>query len=91
VKQIRLCWTAQVSHIKHEIQTTADWTVLTPYLRRDYEIMVRAGNEVFGAGTHWIEERDTPQADIRRSTPRHNPLHEGAGIRCEDAAQSEAA
>lgn len=52
MKQIRLCWTAQVSHLKHEIQTAADWTLATPYLREDYEIMARAGNEVFGEGTH---------------------------------------
>lgn len=70
VKQIRLCWTARVSHLKHEIQTTANWTLATPYLRRDYEIMVQAGNEVFGNGTHWIEERDMPEQENDPSTQR---------------------
>ncbi|MDP9877300.1 hypothetical protein J2W25_001607 [Variovorax boronicumulans] len=63
MKQIRLCWTSHVSHLKHEIQNTAEWTFATPYLRQDYEIMARAGNEIFGAGTHWIEERDAPDGD----------------------------
>ena len=63
MKQIRLCWTTQVSHLKHEIQTTAEWTPTTPHLRQDYEIMVRAGNEVFGPGTHWIEELEAPDCD----------------------------
>jgi hypothetical protein len=31
---------------------------LTPENRSDLEIIVHAGNEVAGAGTHWIVERE---------------------------------
>ncbi|MET3493361.1 hypothetical protein [Variovorax boronicumulans] len=53
----------EVSHLKHQIQAAASWAPETPALRRDLEIMAEVGNEVFGAGTHWIEERTCPPAD----------------------------
>ena len=34
VKQSRPCWTAQVSHLKHETQTAAEQALATPYLRQ---------------------------------------------------------
>jgi hypothetical protein len=60
MRQIRLCRTANVCHLTHEIRQTAEWAFAAPSLRQDYEIMARTGNEVFGAGTHWIEERKAP-------------------------------
>jgi hypothetical protein len=57
MKEIRLGWAIEVSHLKHQIQAAASWRRETSALRRDLEIMVEVGNEVFGKGTHWIEER----------------------------------
>lgn len=34
------------------------WFPDTPENRRDLEIIVDAGNEVAGAGSHWLEERE---------------------------------
>ncbi len=62
MKEIRLCWSCEVSHEKHEIQTTSIWQPSSPALLRDFEIMVEAGNELYGAGTHWVEEREMPGA-----------------------------
>jgi hypothetical protein len=58
MKEIRLCWSSMVSHLKHEIQPTANWQPRSNDLRLDYEIIARAGNEVYGPETHWIEERE---------------------------------
>ncbi|TSD59062.1 hypothetical protein FFI97_001650 [Variovorax sp. KBS0712] len=60
MKEIRLGWAREVSHLKHQIQAAASWKPETPVLRRDLEIMAEVGNEVFGDGTHWIEERSFP-------------------------------
>ena len=34
------------------------WFPDTPQSRRDMEIIVEAGNEAAGEGTHWLEERE---------------------------------
>lgn len=60
MKEIRLGWSLEVSHLKHQIQAAASWKPDTAALRRDLEIMAEVGNEVFGEGTHWIEERTVP-------------------------------
>jgi hypothetical protein len=41
-------WSLDVSHLKHQIQAAASWRPETALLRRDLEIMVQVGNEVFG-------------------------------------------
>lgn len=57
MKEIRLGWAIEVSHLKHQMQAAASWKPETPTLRHDLEIMVEVCNDVFGEGTHWIEER----------------------------------
>ncbi len=34
------------------------WHPDTPEFRGDLQIVVESGNEAYGPGTHWIEERD---------------------------------
>jgi hypothetical protein len=34
------------------------WTADSPAVRRDLLIVVEAGNEVAGEGSHWLEERE---------------------------------
>jgi hypothetical protein len=36
-----------------------EWFPDTPEVRRDLRIVVEAGWEVAGTGTHWIEQRET--------------------------------
>jgi hypothetical protein len=47
----------------HESQAGAPtdggvWFPDSPDVRRDLEIIADSGNEVAGAGTHWLEERE---------------------------------
>ncbi len=57
MKEIRVCWAAHVVHHDDEVRKGGLWTPATPEFRRDMETIVEVGNEVYGAGTHWIEER----------------------------------
>lgn len=34
------------------------WAAATPERRRALQAMVDAGNQLYGAGSHWTEERD---------------------------------
>lgn len=55
--QTRICWTAEVGRLKRESRTSSQWAELGDSMRENYEVMSKAGNEVFGHGSHWIEER----------------------------------
>lgn len=59
--QMRLCWSASVSHVAHDIARTNVWQTMSAIERFDLEIMMRAGNEVYGPNTHWIELRQYPE------------------------------
>lgn len=34
------------------------WTPATEEARRDFQIVAEADNEIYGASSHWVEERD---------------------------------
>jgi hypothetical protein len=70
MKEIRLCWSARISHLKHEIQATATWQPLPKDLRLDYEIIAQAGNKVYGPGTHWSRSVWHRGAWLQRFTDR---------------------
>lgn len=55
--EMRLCWSAGVLHSAHDIARTNEWQPFSEVERLDLDIMMRAGNEVYGPGTHWIELR----------------------------------
>ena len=56
--EMRLCWSNSISHTAHDISLTNEWQPHFPGEHFDLEIMRRAGNEVYGPGTHWIELRN---------------------------------
>ncbi len=58
MKEIRLCWAAHVVHHEDELKDGGLWTPATEDARRDYQIVADAGNEVYGPGSHWVEERE---------------------------------
>lgn len=60
--EIRLRWSAGICHFGHEIQAYAIWCAATPWLHRDFELMVAIANEVYGDDSHWIEERPAAQS-----------------------------
>jgi len=62
MKEIRLRWVAGDKHIAAESATRRPcgglWHPDTPENRRKLEQDMADGNEIYGAGTHWIEERE---------------------------------
>jgi len=59
VTEIRVRWNivGRVNLIGEEILGGV-WALDTPENRKDYEIIVEVGNDVYGPGTHWLEERE---------------------------------
>lgn len=57
--EIRLCWSivGRTNLVGEPIQGGI-WYPDSPDVRRDYEIVRDEGNEQYGYGTHWIEERE---------------------------------
>ncbi|MES2533818.1 MAG: GGDEF domain-containing protein [Pseudomonadota bacterium] len=66
--QIRICSSQHVR--QHQpVPGYANWTESSPAVRRDFEIIIETANELFGPGTHWLEERETPHnSHAREST-----------------------
>ncbi|MDP9898947.1 GGDEF domain-containing protein [Variovorax ginsengisoli] len=64
MKEIRLSWSPDVSHQEHDMRSYGNWTPFAAELRRDYEIVAETANEIFGEGSHWVEERQ-----VRRLAP----------------------
>jgi len=59
MKEIRICWRADV--IRHEEETGQHgglWFPWTLEMLAALVAMEEAGNEIYGPGSHWIEERD---------------------------------
>lgn len=54
-----------MSHQEHDMRSYGNWAPFTAELQRDYEIVAETANEVFGDGSHWIDERQV------RRTARH--------------------
>lgn len=57
--EIRVCWPYGLH--ENQLGEPTDggtWSPDTPDARRELEIIVDAGNEVAGPGTHWLEERE---------------------------------
>ena len=59
MKEIRLCWSiiGRESLVGEPIQGGL-WHPETDETRHDLEIVRDCGNEQYGDGTHWIEERE---------------------------------
>lgn len=83
MREIRLCWNASVRHAQHEIETHRSWAPASPESRRDLAIIARTANEIYGARSHWVEEREIrrPDLDVRlRFDPRVLQGDEDAGV-----------
>lgn len=59
MQEIRVAWPFGL-HENQAGEPTAGgvWFPDTPENRRDLEIIVNAGNEAAGEGSHWLEERE---------------------------------
>ncbi|WP_169801484.1 YybH family protein [Hydrogenophaga palleronii] len=58
MQQVRICWNHEVSRLKRESTTSSAWAESSPGLLNYFDVMVQAGNTVFGPGTHWCETRE---------------------------------
>ncbi len=62
MKQIRVAW-KRGTHAAREVGLVptdgAAWVPDDAEHREDVAALVASGNEVCGAGTHWLEERDS--------------------------------
>ena len=57
MKEIRFCWSIIRRYSISEIPIQGGlWHPDTPDNQRDLEVVMEAGNEQYGEGTHWIEE-----------------------------------
>ena len=90
MREIRLCWNASIRHAQHEIEIHRRWAPASPEARRDLAIIARTANEIYGARSHWVEERETrrPDRDARlRFDPRVLQGDEDAGAYARQLAQ----
>ncbi|WP_157085065.1 hypothetical protein [Hydrogenophaga palleronii] len=53
--QARICWTYEVCKAKQEQSTSCKWSDADPVVMNMLRAMCAAGNEKYGAGSHWIE------------------------------------
>ena len=58
MREIRLCWTAiRTTRIDGEIVECGTWCADTESSRKELSEILEAGNQVWGAGPHWLQER----------------------------------
>ena len=57
VQEIRLAWLLGVVHQTDVVHFSDAWVAATPETVATMEIVRRAANDIYGAGTHWIETR----------------------------------
>ena len=58
MKEIRLCWAEHVVHHEDRVKDGGLWNPATEEARRDLQIVAEVGNEIYGAGSHWVDERE---------------------------------
>lgn len=57
--EIRLRWNVVGrTNLADELIGGGTWCPDIPENRKDLEIIMQSGNEVYGEGSHWIEERE---------------------------------
>jgi hypothetical protein len=59
MKEIRICWRSDViKHEEAERQHGGLWFPWTLERLATLRAIEEAGNEIFGSGSHWLEERE---------------------------------
>ena len=59
MREIRLCWTAiRTTRIDGEIVECGSWCPDTEASRKELAEILDAGNQVWGQGSHWLQERE---------------------------------
>lgn len=56
--EIRLCWRPDIVHHEDTLRFSQEWLEATPKNRRAVELVLNVALDVYGPGSHWIEERD---------------------------------
>ena len=55
--EVRLVWLQGVVHRTDVVQFSDEWVAATPIVLATMKIVVKAANEIYGPGTHWVEFR----------------------------------
>lgn len=72
MQEIRLAWQPNVSHQTDVVQFSDDWVPASSETVATMELVLRAANDIYGAGTHWIEIREAhPHSE--RAVPSKHP------------------
>ncbi len=58
MQESRIRWSSKVRNDKIGLRDGGLWKPATPQNLEDFEVIVAAGNEAYGAGSHWIERRN---------------------------------
>jgi hypothetical protein len=62
--EIRLCWLPGVVHRKDDhVESGGKWMRATLQVRSDMKTLLEIATEIYGPGTHWIEERNVQIPD----------------------------
>jgi hypothetical protein len=73
MKEIRICWQPTVVHdhdYDDRLRPCGGWRTLDRELLRNMQILRDAANQVYGAGSHWLETRS-----ISRGAERGDDCH----------------
>lgn len=59
MKENRLCWSAPIVHQEDaEEHDGAVWHLDSPDNRETLKIVMECGNQIYGPGSYWLEERE---------------------------------
>lgn len=65
--EIRLQWKTEITHYREDILNFGVWHERTAASARDLDLMVKAGEQVYGAVSHWVETREQPENHYYRA------------------------
>lgn len=63
MRQVRVSRSSWIEPNAEVLLNFASWAPASPELERDFAFIVEAGNQVYGAGSHWLEERQIPAGE----------------------------
>lgn len=86
MKEIRICWQPNVVHdhdYDDRLRPCGGWRTLDRELLRSMQVLRDAANQVYGAGSHWLETRSmTRGADHSADDPSRAPAAKTPGDGC---------
>lgn len=60
MREIRVCWLPEIEHVLAPGRTSGPWL---PWSAEAIDLLIhiqQSGSEVYGPGSHWVEQRHAP-------------------------------